>query len=110
MISDAPAAALFKVLTVAFWAQATLLEGAGGAPQKGRRSFVIDYENNRYLKDGVPIQIVSGSIHSFRSLPQQWDDRLATMRAAGLNAIQTWKMNTAVMQRAITCTLHICET
>ncbi|XP_054929535.1 beta-galactosidase-like [Dermacentor andersoni] len=89
MIGDAPAA-VFKVLAVVFWAQATLLEGPAGAPQKGQRSFVIDYENNRYLKDGVPIQIVSGSIHSFRSLPQQWDDRLATMRAAGLNAIQTY--------------------
>ncbi|KAH9374053.1 hypothetical protein HPB48_005322 [Haemaphysalis longicornis] len=57
---------------------------------QGSRSFVIDYENNRYLKDGEPIQIVSGSIHYFRSLPDQWDDRLATMRAAGLNAIQTY--------------------
>ncbi|KAH7952780.1 hypothetical protein HPB49_001069 [Dermacentor silvarum] len=36
MISDAPAATLLKVLTVAFWAQATLLEGARGAPQKVR--------------------------------------------------------------------------
>lgn len=61
-----------------------------GDLRRGSRSFVIDYENNRYLKDGEPIQIVSGSIHYFRSLPDQWDDRLATMKAAGLNAIQTY--------------------
>ncbi|XP_077559783.1 beta-galactosidase-like [Haemaphysalis longicornis] len=61
-----------------------------GDLRSGSRSFVIDYENNRYLKDGEPIQIVSGSIHYFRSLPDQWDDRLATMRVAGLNAIQTY--------------------
>ncbi|KAL1434760.1 hypothetical protein MTO96_001658 [Rhipicephalus appendiculatus] len=90
MISDSPTAAVFQVLIVAFWAQATPLGDALGAPQRVRRSFVIDYENNRYLKDGEPIQIVSGSIHSFRSLPQQWDDRLSTMKAAGLNAIQTY--------------------
>ncbi|XP_037572139.2 beta-galactosidase-like [Dermacentor silvarum] len=54
------------------------------------RSFVIDYENNRFLKDGQPIQIVAGGIHYFRTLPQQWDDRLTTMKAAGLNAIQTY--------------------
>ncbi|KAH6936480.1 hypothetical protein HPB50_018001 [Hyalomma asiaticum] len=90
MISDSSPAAVFKVLIIAFWAQETLLTDASGAPQKNRRSFVIDYENNRYLKDGKPVQIVSGSIHSFRSLPEQWDDRLATVRAAGLNAIQTY--------------------
>ncbi|XP_075544263.1 beta-galactosidase-like isoform X3 [Dermacentor variabilis] len=54
------------------------------------RSFVIDYENNRFLKDGEPIQIVAGGIHYFRTLPQQWEDRLITMKAAGLNAIQTY--------------------
>lgn len=50
---------------------------------------MIDYENNRFLKDGEPIQIVAGGIHYFRTLPQQWEDRLITMKAAGLNAIQT---------------------
>ncbi|XP_070391144.1 beta-galactosidase-like [Dermacentor albipictus] len=60
------------------------------ALQNTLRSFVIDYENNRFLKDGEPIQIVAGGIHYFRTLPQQWEDRLITMKAAGLNAIQTY--------------------
>ncbi|XP_075738352.1 beta-galactosidase-like isoform X1 [Rhipicephalus microplus] len=90
MTSDSPMGFVFKLLIIASWAQATPLRDALGAPQRVGRSFVIDYKNNRYLKDGKPIQIVSGSINSFRSLPQQWDDRLSTMRAAGLNAIQTY--------------------
>ncbi|KAH6935438.1 hypothetical protein HPB50_005816 [Hyalomma asiaticum] len=57
---------------------------------KVRRSFVIDYENDRFLKDGEPIQIVAGGIHYFRTLPQLWENRLTTMKAAGINAIQTY--------------------
>lgn len=60
------------------------------ALQNARRCFVIDYENDRFLKDGEPIQIVAGAIHYFRTLPQLWDNRLTTMKAAGLNAIQTY--------------------
>ncbi|KAH7968099.1 hypothetical protein HPB52_005584 [Rhipicephalus sanguineus] len=57
---------------------------------KARRSFVIDYENDRFLKDGEPIQVVAGAIHYFRTLPQLWDNRLTTIKTAGLNAIQTY--------------------
>ncbi|XP_077518777.1 beta-galactosidase-like [Amblyomma americanum] len=89
-MGNACSLALFKLLAVALWAQAAMLACGVTASSKGQRSFVIDYENNRYLKDGEPIQIVSGSMHSFRTLPEQWDERLATMRAAGLNAIQTY--------------------
>ncbi|KAL1473714.1 hypothetical protein MTO96_021827 [Rhipicephalus appendiculatus] len=60
------------------------------ALQNAPRSFVIDYENDRFLRDGEPIQIVAGAMHYFRTLPQLWDDRLTTMKAAGLNAIQTY--------------------
>ena len=53
------------------------------------RSFVIDYENNQFLKDGKPFRYVSGSIHYFRVLPEYWNDRLYKIRKAGLNTIQT---------------------
>ncbi|XP_042145877.1 beta-galactosidase [Ixodes scapularis] len=58
--------------------------------QQHRRSFVIDYENNRFLKDGEPFQIISGSMHYYRTLPEQWEERLATMKTAGLNTVQTY--------------------
>ncbi|KAM7291243.1 putative beta-galactosidase precursor, partial [Ixodes scapularis] len=55
-----------------------------------KRSFTIDYENNCFLKDGEPFQIISGSMHYFRTLPEQWEDRLTTMKTAGLNTLQTY--------------------
>ena len=53
------------------------------------RSFVIDLDNNTFLKDGVPFQYLSGSIHYFRVPQDYWADRLKKMFAAGLDAAQT---------------------
>ncbi|KHN73780.1 Beta-galactosidase [Toxocara canis] len=51
-------------------------------------SFTIDRDNKQFLLDGKPFRYISGSIHYFRVHPDQWNDRLFRMRAAGLNAIQ----------------------
>lgn len=40
--------------------------------------------------DGKEFQYVSGSFHYFRAVPDAWEDRLKTMRAAGLNALDTY--------------------
>src|SRR5207302_1643106 len=53
------------------------------------RTFSIDYEGDRFLKDGKPFRYVSGSIHYFRSTEEQWDDLLRKCRLGGLNAITT---------------------
>jgi len=52
------------------------------------RSFKIDYDNNQFLRDGNPFQYISAGIHYFRVPYQYWNDRLAKIRAAGLNAVQ----------------------
>ncbi|XP_030559801.1 beta-galactosidase [Drosophila novamexicana] len=54
------------------------------------RSFVVDYENDRFLKDGLPFRFISGSFHYFRAHPDTWSRHLRTMRAAGLNAVTTY--------------------
>ena len=54
------------------------------------RSFTIDYENDVFLKDGEPFRYISGSFHYFRVPEFYWKDRLAKMKAAGLNTLQTW--------------------
>ncbi|GMR59686.1 hypothetical protein PMAYCL1PPCAC_29881, partial [Pristionchus mayeri] len=51
-------------------------------------SFLVDYENDRFLLDGEPFRYISGSIHYFRIHPDQWLDRLKRVRALGFNAIQ----------------------
>ena len=53
------------------------------------RTFKIDYENNIFLKDGSEFRYISGSIHYMRVPEVYWEDRLAKIRKAGLNAIQT---------------------
>lgn len=54
------------------------------------RTFEIDYNNNTFLMDGKPFQFIAGSFHYFRALPQTWQRKLRTMRAAGLNAVTTY--------------------
>ncbi|KAG8258197.1 hypothetical protein J6590_033669 [Homalodisca vitripennis] len=54
------------------------------------RIFEIDYQNNRFLKDGEPFQYVSGSLHYFRVPRVYWRERLRQYRAAGLNAVCTY--------------------
>ncbi len=68
----------------------------------GVPSFVIDYENDRFMLDGQPFRYISGSIHYFRILPQQWLDRLSKVKAAGLNAIQfyvPWNLHEVYPER-----------
>ncbi|RWS20367.1 beta-galactosidase precursor-like protein [Leptotrombidium deliense] len=54
------------------------------------KSFSIDYTNDCFSKDGECFRYVSGTMHYFRVLPEYWFDRLTKLRAAGLNAVQTY--------------------
>ena len=54
------------------------------------RSFRVDYENDRFLKDDKPFRFIAGSFHYFRAIPQRWRQILRTLRAAGLNAVTTY--------------------
>ena len=56
----------------------------------GKRSFIIDYDGNQFLKDGVAFRYISGSMHYSRVPSVYWHDRLEKMYAAGLNAVQTY--------------------
>lgn len=57
-------------------------------PQSGSRSFVVDWDHDRFLLDGTPFRYVSGSLHYFRVPRVLWADRLFKMKMSGLNAIQ----------------------
>lgn len=57
---------------------------------QANRTFTVDYENNCFLKDGKPFRYVSGSLHYFRVPQTYWKDRMIKMKAAGLNALQTY--------------------
>ena len=54
--------------------------------QSHQRSFTI--QDDVFLKDGEPFQLISGSFHYYRIHPAYWEDRLLRAKALGLNTIQ----------------------
>ena len=46
--------------------------------------------NNDFHLDGRPHRLLSGALHYFRVLPQQWEDRLLKLKAMGLNCVETY--------------------
>ena len=57
---------------------------------------MLRYQDGRFYMDGAPFSIHSGAIHYFRTLPQQWEDRLQKLKDCGLNTVETyccWNMH-----------------
>lgn len=49
-----------------------------------------------FYLDGNPFQIISGSIHYFRIVPEYWRDRLEKLKSLGMNTVETyipWNMH-----------------
>ena len=54
------------------------------------RSFKVDWENDRFLKDGEQFSYYSGGMHYFRVPMEYWEDRMYKIKMAGMNTIQTY--------------------
>jgi len=55
----------------------------------------FEIKDTFYL-DGRPFQVISGSIHYFRVVPEYWPDRLEKLKAMGCNTVETyipWNMH-----------------
>ncbi|MHB0876891.1 MAG: glycoside hydrolase family 35 protein [Anaerolineae bacterium] len=52
------------------------------------REFTV--KGNDFVRDGEPFRIIAGAMHYFRTMPEQWRDRLAKARLCGLNAVETY--------------------
>lgn len=55
----------------------------------------FELKDTFYL-DGEPFQIISGSIHYFRIVPEYWRDRLEKLKGLGMNTVETyipWNMH-----------------
>ncbi|MEU8676604.1 beta-galactosidase family protein [Streptomyces sp. NPDC048560] len=46
--------------------------------------------DDHFLLDGEPVRLLSGAMHYFRVHEEQWDHRLAMLRAMGLNCVETY--------------------
>lgn len=57
---------------------------------RSEREFRIDYDNNCFVKDGKPFQIISGSMNYFNVPELLWADRLRSLKLCGLNTVQTY--------------------
>lgn len=55
----------------------------------GRGMGRFEIKDNFYL-DGKPFQVISGSIHYFRVVPEYWRDRLEKLKAMGCNTVETY--------------------
>lgn len=60
------------------------------APEPGHPGRALTWRDGRLLRDGVPTQIFSGSLHYFRVHPEQWRDRLQRLVDLGLNSVDTY--------------------
>ncbi len=45
---------------------------------------------NNITIDGEKTLLISGAMHYFRTLPEQWEDRLEKIAAAGFNCVETY--------------------
>lgn len=45
---------------------------------------------NNITIDGEKTLLISGAMHYFRTLPEQWEDRLENIAAAGFNCVETY--------------------
>lgn len=50
----------------------------------------VKADQQHFLYDGKPLQILSGAIHYFRVVPEYWEDRLAKLKACGFNTVETY--------------------
>ncbi|MBQ3230485.1 MAG: beta-galactosidase [Clostridia bacterium] len=48
------------------------------------------YNESEFLLNGKPFQILSGSIHYFRQVPEYWCDRLEKLKQCGFNTVETY--------------------
>jgi len=65
----------------------------------GRR-FEFDPELRKFVVNGEPIRLISGSIHYFRIPAEYWNDRLKKIRAGGFNAIQVRNLARTVTSKS----------
>ena len=48
------------------------------------------YRDGQFFLNGEPYTIISGAIHYFRTLPEDWEDRLTKLKACGFNTVETY--------------------
>ena len=50
----------------------------------------FETRGNRFVKDGKPVKLISGAVHYFRNMPDNWTDIFKKMKALGCNCAETY--------------------
>lgn len=50
----------------------------------------LKFKDGQFFLDGKLFRILSGAMHYFRVLPEQWEDRMLKMKAMGLNTLEMY--------------------
>lgn len=50
----------------------------------------LSIQGNKFLLNGSLFQIISGSVHYFRIVPEYWEDRLKKLKNCGFNTVETY--------------------
>ena len=56
----------------------------------GGMPYNVSYNSRSILVGGKPVLLLSGSVHYTRSTPEMWPIIFAKMKAAGLNAVESY--------------------
>ena len=56
----------------------------------GGKPYSVSYNKRSMLVDGKPVLLLSGSVHYVRSTPAMWPKIFAKMKAAGMNAVESY--------------------
>lgn len=73
-----------------------VFDGTNGSPRASisckQEGFMSNfgYNSESFLLDGKPVQILSGAIHYFRTVPEYWQDRLLKLKQCGFNTVETY--------------------
>ncbi|NYE03501.1 beta-galactosidase [Bacillus niacini] len=51
---------------------------------------VLTFNQRSFLLDGKEIQLLSGAIHYFRTVPEYWENRLIKLKECGFNTVETY--------------------
>ena len=51
---------------------------------------MFEIKGKDFLLNGNKINIYSGAMHYFRTLPEYWEDRLAKIKLCGFNTVETY--------------------
>jgi beta-galactosidase len=78
----------FQLLWLWLAVAVTVISSSPSHASSSAPSFTLG--DGSFLLDRVPFRVVSGDIHYWRSLPEDWSARLQMAQMAGLNSITTY--------------------